>query len=74
MTRPDSTAPASSLTVTEWKLLLEAIHLYRHNPEYRTLHDKLSLLARASGVRLTRAASRRGASRQTGQDRPGVTG
>jgi len=66
MTSPNSTAPASSLTVTEWELLLEAIHAYRHNPEYRTLHAKLSLLAKASGVRLTKAASRREASSQTG--------
>ena len=52
MTSKDSCINAPGLTKAEWELLLGAIHAYNHNKDYRTLHEKLTVLARASGVRL----------------------
>lgn len=51
MTSQDSSTNGPGLTKTEWELLLDAIHAYSHNADYRILHGKLATLARASGVR-----------------------
>ena len=51
MTSKDNCINTPVLTKTEWELLLCAVHAYYHNKDYRTLHDKLTVLARASGVR-----------------------
>lgn len=56
MTSQDSSANGSGLTKTEWELLLDAIRAYNHNADYRTLHGKLAILAKASGVRPKGAA------------------
>ena len=51
MASQDSAIYGPGLTKTEWELLLEAIHAYNHNADYRILHSKLAVLARASGIR-----------------------
>lgn len=51
MSSQDSSISGPGLTKTEWELLLDAIHAYNHNADYRILHGKLAVLARASGVR-----------------------
>ena len=51
MISQDSFINGPRLTKTEWELLLDAIHAYNHNVDYRTLHGKLAVLAKASGVR-----------------------
>ena len=51
MTSQDSFMNTPGLTKMEWELLLDAIHAYNHKADYRTLHGKLTVLARASGVR-----------------------
>lgn len=51
MTSRDSCMDGPGLTKTEWELLLGAIHAYYHNKDYRTLHDKLTIIARASGIK-----------------------
>ncbi|SDL93376.1 hypothetical protein [Paracoccus chinensis] len=51
MSSQDSCINGPGLTKTEWELLLDAIHAYNHNADYRILHGKLAILAKASGVR-----------------------
>lgn len=51
MSSQDSSINGPGLTKTEWELLLDAIYAYNHNADYRILHGKLAVLAKASGVR-----------------------
>ena len=74
MTSQDSSMNGPGLTKTEWKLLLEAIHAYNHNTDYRTLHGKLTVLAKASGVRPKGGTLTGGNTSRAGQDRNGLSG
>lgn len=74
MTSQDSAMNGPGLTKTEWELLLEAIHAYNHNADYRILHGKLAILARASGVRPKGTALTGGETGRAGQGRHGLTG
>lgn len=74
MTSQNSCINGSGLTKTEWELLLEAIHAYNHNTDYRTLHSKLTVLARASGVRPKGGTMTGEETSRAGQSRRGLTG
>lgn len=74
MSSQDSSMNGPRLTKTEWELLLDAIRAYNHNADYRILHGKLAVLARASGVRSKGTALAGGETDLTGQVRHGLTG
>lgn len=74
MTSKDNCINAPGLTKTEWELLLGAIHAYHHNKDYRTLHDKLTVLARASGVRPKGSTLIGSEASRGGQSRGGLIG
>lgn len=73
MTSQDSAISGPGLTKTEWELLLEAIHAYNHNADYRILHGKLAILARTSGVRTKGTALTGGETGRAGQGRHSLT-
>ena len=74
MTSQDSSMNGLGLTKTEWELLLDAIHAYNHNADYRTLHGKLTVLARASGIRHKAGSLTGGETARAGQNRHSLTG
>lgn len=74
MTSQDNSMKEPGLTKNEWELLLDAIHAYNHNMDYRTLHGKLAVLARASGVRPKGGTLTGGDTSRSGQDRYGLRG
>lgn len=74
MSSQDNSMKEPELTKTEWELLLEAIHAYNHNTDYRTLHGKLTVLARASGVRPKGGTLTGRDTSRAGQGRHGLSG
>lgn len=50
MTRRHSIASPSTLTASEWELILVALEAYQHHTAYRDLHGKVARLAKAEGA------------------------
>ena len=73
-----SHARPSTLTATDWELILAALDAYQHHAAYRDLHGKVARLAQAAGVpspdavTLAAAVSHAGGARSL--DRPALLG